>query len=121
MNGSVLRMRENAGRMCRSTQAITRDEIGRNLETDGLNPPCWVATKTWRQYAALKKSLVAMSKESVDLVDIIPIVIIISLCRLIEGGAPIFAANDRNHMNEITGLKEIRPLVRKSLRVLTTA
>ena len=50
----------------------------------------------------------------------IPIVIMISLCRLIDGGAPMLAATEKNHINDISGLNEISPLVRKRLRVLTT-
>lgn len=42
---------------------------------------------------------------------------IISLSKLIEGGAAIFAAVNRNHHRVIIGLIVINPLVRNILRV----
>lgn len=41
----------------------------------------------------------------------------ISLNKLIDGGADMFAAQARNHHRDIAGNRASRPLVRNSLRV----
>jgi len=54
--------------------------------------------------------------DSVDL-DIIEVINMISLSRLIDGGAAIFAAVNKNHHIDIVGAIIISPLVRNILRV----
>lgn len=53
---------------------------------------------------------------NIDL-DSAAVINVISLNRLIEGGAAIFAAVNINHHIVIIGLMVIRPLVRNILRV----
>lgn len=55
-------------------------------------------------------------KDIVDF-DIIDVISIISLRRLIDGGAAIFAAVNINHHIVIIGVMAISPLVRNILRV----
>lgn len=71
-----------------------------------------------REYAAVINliSEIAMIDESE--VDRIAVINIISLRRLIEGGAAIFAPVNRNHHKVIVGPTHISPFVRKMLRVL---
>jgi hypothetical protein len=42
----------------------------------------------------------------------------ISLIKLILGGAAIFAQHPINHINEIAGIKDNKPLVSVTLRVI---
>lgn len=46
---------------------------------------------------------------------------IISLNKLIDGGAAIFAAVNKNHHIDIIGLRHNKPLVRNNLRVWVTS
>jgi len=76
-----------------------------------------VVENIWSEYAAVKNLTIEIkTKEIVDF-DIIAVISIISLRRLIEGGAAIFAAVNRNHHIDIIGVSAINPLVRNILRV----
>jgi len=50
--------------------------------------------------------------------DKIEVINIISLSKLIDGGAAIFAPVNKNHHKVIEGVTHINPFVRKMLRVL---
>lgn len=71
----------------------------------------------YREYAAVK-NLVKLRRIRLY-VDIFKMEVIsmISLIRLIEGGAAIFLAVNRNHHRVIIGASTIKPLVRYRLRV----
>jgi hypothetical protein len=72
----------------------------------------------WREYAAVINLINAIKiSENAD-VDIIDEISIISLNKLIEGGAAILAAVNKNHHIVIIGFTHINPLVKNSLRVL---
>lgn len=49
--------------------------------------------------------------------DRVVVINMISLSRLMDGGAAIFAAVNKNHHIDIIGLIVIRPFVRNMLRV----
>jgi len=70
-----------------------------------------------REYAAVRKliSEIAIMDERED--DRIAVISKISLNRLIEGGAAMFAPVNKNHQRVIVGPTHINPLVRKILRV----
>ncbi len=64
------------------------------------------------------KNLTAITgTASVSLCEIIPVISIISLNRLIDGGAAIFALTSRNHHIDIIGRLTKIPFVRLMFRV----
>lgn len=71
----------------------------------------------WREYIAVK-NLTNPSK-GIKYIDLLSAAVIrvISLSRLIDGGAAIFAAVNKNHHIDIIGLMVINPLVKNILRV----
>ena len=71
----------------------------------------------YRQYIAVKK-LVKPRRMKAD-VDIFKMaeISIISLRRLIEGGAAIFLAVNKNHHIVSVGARTINPFIRNKLRV----
>jgi len=71
----------------------------------------------WREYIAVKN--LTRPRSGANIIDFVNVVVIsvISLNKLIDGGAAIFAAVNRNHHIVIIGLITIRPLVRNILRV----
>lgn len=72
----------------------------------------------YREYAAVINLIneMAIIDESED--DKIAVIKRISLSKLIDGGAAIFAPVNRNHQRVIDGATHSNPLVRKILRVL---
>lgn len=62
----------------------------------------------------LIKEIAKIDENEADKIEVIKI---ISLSKLIEGGAAMFAQVNRNHHNVIVGPTAIIPLVRKILRV----
>jgi len=71
----------------------------------------------WREYIAVKNLTSASSGiNKIDLVNVV-VIKVISLNRLIDGGAAILAAVNRNHHIVIVGLIVINPFVRNILRV----
>lgn len=79
--------------------------------------PCWVVENMWREYAAVKKLTREIKINEIDDFDMIEVISIISLNKLIEGGAAILAAVNRNHHIVIIGATTINPFVRNILRV----
>jgi len=71
-----------------------------------------------RLYAAVINLTKAKYNIKYIVEDIIEIIIIISLIRLIEGGAPILMALIKNHHIVIDGVKAIIPLFKYILREL---
>lgn len=71
----------------------------------------------WREYAAVKNLIKETNKIDAKENDKIDEIKIISLRRLIDGGAAILAPVNKNHHKVIMGLIHIRPLVRNMLRV----
>ncbi len=64
------------------------------------------------------KNLTAITgSASASLCEIIPVISMISLNRLIDGGAAIFALTNRNHHIDIIGSLTKIPLVRLMFRV----
>ncbi len=79
--------------------------------------PCWVAEYMWSEYAAVKNLINEIKiKDMVDL-ERIEVISMISLSKLIDGGAAILAAVKRNHHMVMIGATVISPLVRNILRV----
>jgi len=71
----------------------------------------------WSEYAAVKKlTIEIIIKDIVDL-DMIDVISIISLSRLIDGGAAMLAAVNKNHHMVIVGAIDISPFTRNILRV----
>ena len=79
--------------------------------------PCWVVVYMRREYIAVKNLTRPNKGTKYRDFDRVAVINVISLRRLIDGGAAIFAAVKRNHHIVITGLIVIRPLVRNMLRV----
>lgn len=65
----------------------------------------------------MKKLIIIRGITMIDARDRVPVINIISLRRLMDGGAAIFAQTSKNHHNEIIGMHASRPLVRAILRV----
>lgn len=79
--------------------------------------PCCVDVYIISEYAAVKKLInEILIKDIVDF-EIIEEISMISLSKLIEGGAAIFAAANRNHHIVMIGLIIISPFVKNILRV----
>jgi hypothetical protein len=55
--------------------------------------------------------------EVIDEMDNVDVISIISLSRLIEGGAAMLAAANRNHHIDMVGRNVSMPFIRKRLRV----
>lgn len=90
------------------------------LENEGICP-CWVDEYIFREYAAAKKLIVIRnSADEVDL-DKTEVRRIISLIKLIDGGAAIFQAVKRNHHMVKVGQTVISPLVKYILRVCVSS
>jgi len=86
-----------------------------------LTCPCCVAEYIWREYAAVKNLISEIKINAIVDFDIIDVISIISLSRLIDGGAAILAHVKRNHHNVIIGATAISPLVRNILRVCVSS
>lgn len=71
----------------------------------------------WREYIAVRK--LTSAKRGINIIDFVSVVVIkvISLSKLIDGGAAMLAAVNKNHHIVIIGLIVMRPLVRNILRV----
>jgi len=65
----------------------------------------------------VKKLIIAKGNIKMVACDIVPVINIISLRRLIDGGAAILAQTSKNHHNEIIGRDISSPLVKAILRV----
>lgn len=79
--------------------------------------PCWVVVYMWREYIAVRNLTSPSNGTKYRDLDRVAVINIISLSKLIEGGAAIFAAVNINHHMVIVGLIVINPLVRNILRV----
>lgn len=79
--------------------------------------PCWVVVYMWREYIAVRNLTSASNGMKYRDLDRVAVINIISLSKLIEGGAAIFAAVNINHHMVIVGLIVINPLVKNILRV----
>lgn len=82
-----------------------------------LTCPCWVVVYMWREYIAVRNLTSLSSGINIVDLDIVQVIRIISLNRLIDGGAAIFVAVHTNHHMVIIGLIVINPLVKNILRV----
>lgn len=79
--------------------------------------PCCVVEYMWREYAAVRNLVnEIMIIIHMDL-EIIVTINMISLSKLIDGGAAIFVMVNINHQRVIMGLIVINPFVRNILRV----
>lgn len=80
--------------------------------------PCCVAENMCKEYAAVKNLIMDTVINDAKENERIEEIKIISLRRLIDGGAAILAPVNKNHHRVIMGLIHINPLVKKILRVL---
>lgn len=71
----------------------------------------------WREYIAVRNLTRPSNGTKYRDLDRVAVINIISLSKLIEGGAAIFAAVNINHHMVIVGLIVINPLVKNILRV----
>ena len=71
----------------------------------------------WREYIAVKNLTKPNSGIKYRDLDSVAVINIISLNRLIDGGAAMLAAVNKNHHMVIIGLMVINPLVKNILRV----
>lgn len=71
----------------------------------------------WREYIAVRNLTRPSNGTKYRDLDRVAVINIISLSKLIEGGAAIFAAVNINHHMVIVGLIDINPLVKNILRV----
>ena len=79
--------------------------------------PCCVVVYICREYIAVRNLTKPSSViRNTDFVSV-AVINVISLKRLIDGGAAIFAEVNRNHHKVIMGLIVISPFVRNILRV----
>lgn len=71
----------------------------------------------WREYIAVRNLIRARS--GINKIDLVKVAVIkvISLSKLIDGGAAMLAAVNKNHHMVIVGLIVIKPLVKNILRV----
>jgi len=65
----------------------------------------------------VKKLIIEINNRDIVDFDIIEVINIISLRRLIDGGAAMFAAVNKNHHIDIMGAIDISPFVKNILRV----
>lgn len=72
----------------------------------------------WREYAAVRNLINIIEIRDIVVFEITEVINIISLKRLIDGGAAILQAENKNHHMDIIGVTLINPLVRNILRVL---
>ena len=88
----------------------------RGFENDGMWP-CWVDAYIFREQPAAKNLIIMINTEVI--IDFLRIAVskIISLNKLIDGGAAIFHAENINHHIVKIGKDVIIPLVRNMLRV----
>jgi hypothetical protein len=90
-------------------------------EGDGFNIigdwPCCVIANKCNEYAAVK-NLNKANENTVDIeILIIDLISIISLSKLTDGGAAMFADRRRNHHIDMVGQIDSIPLVKYTLRV----
>lgn len=71
----------------------------------------------WSEYIAVRNLTNANNGHIINDFDRVAVIKVISLSKLIDGGAAIFAAVNRNHHIVIIGLIVIKPLVKNILRV----
>lgn len=69
------------------------------------------------EYAAVKNLISAIGRIAESENDKVAVIRIISLSKLMAGGAAMFAPANKNHHKDMIGVTDIRPLVRKILRV----
>jgi hypothetical protein len=88
----------------------------RGLVNDG-RWPCCVEAYIFREYAAARNLMIII--RIAEIVDFLKIAVrrIISLIKLMDGGAAIFHAEKINHHIDKIGKDDIIPLVRNILRV----
>jgi hypothetical protein len=79
--------------------------------------PCWVFPYIFREYAPVINLRSAKNSIKNRENDVVAIINIISLRRLIDGGAAIFTAVYRNHHIVILGSTDIIPFIKYILRV----
>jgi hypothetical protein len=75
----------------------------------------------YSEYAAVKNLIIPTGISATVEYDAIDVIKKISLSRLIEGGAAILEAANRNHHIDIRGALAINPLVKCILRVCVTS
>lgn len=110
-------IRRISGVACRSIMVWVRWEyIYTGLANRG-SEPCWVEVYRIRQYVAHINDVMAIGTAIQVEIERIDVSNIISLRRLIDGGAPRLAARRMNHHRVMAGNKDRRPFVRNSLRV----
>lgn len=83
--------------------------------------PCWVVAYIFNEYAALINLMII--RTNINLLDEerIEVKRIISLIRLIDGGAAIFHAVNKNHHIDRVGTIHKIPFVKYILRVLVSS
>lgn len=79
--------------------------------------PCWVVEYIKREYVAVKNLRAPKGIIVIIETDITEVINMISLIRLIDGGAAILEAVNINHHSEMIGVTVINPFVRNILRV----
>lgn len=82
-----------------------------------LIAPCWVVEYICKEYAAVRNLTKPISEINQNDFANVAVISIISLIKLIDGGAAMLAAVNKNHHIVIIGLIIINPLVRNILRV----
>lgn len=90
------------------------------LENEGMWP-CWVEAYRFSEYAAARNLIIIIRGAVIE--DFLKIAVnkMISLSKLIDGGAAIFHAEKINHHIVIIGRAVIIPLVKNILRVWVTS
>lgn len=83
-----------------------------------LRWPCWTVEYMWREYAAVRNLINLIEIRERVVLEITEVISMISLRRLIDGGAAMLQAENKNHHMDIIGVTLINPLVRNILRVL---
>lgn len=80
--------------------------------------PWFVAEYKYSEYATVINLIPVNGNNIKNDWLIVAVIKKISLIKLILGGAAIFAQHPINHMNEIAGINDKRPLVKVTLRVI---
>mgnify|MGYP003508446166 FL=1 len=83
-----------------------------------LKCPCCTVEYMCKEYAAVRNLIKLIEISDSEVLEITEVINIISLSKLIDGGAAILHAENRNHHIDMIGVILISPLVRNILRVL---
>jgi hypothetical protein len=78
--------------------------------------PCWDEENKYNEYTADKNAVKARIKVNFIDIDVIVAIRIISVIKLMEGGAAILAIKIKNNHKEYLGIIVIKPLIKNNLR-----